>query len=170
MHLCSGTGQNTHRVPLTAGSPHPFRGDLKLRCHNRRQPIGSDAEREPLLMKRNVTKAGAPWESGLTTVAMRKYLTAFRAAAVALIQEQATREPSLERVAQLDALARQVAGVSPHQLRHGLAYRLWETATPEATRQILGHSRVANACLLRSRHTRTLWWLIGHGASPSTPS
>ncbi len=74
-------------------------------------------------MKRHVTKAGAPWEPGLATVAMRKHLAELRGAAVALIQEQAAKEPSLERVAQLEALARQVAEVSPHQLRHGLAYR-----------------------------------------------
>jgi integrase len=60
-----------------------------------------------------------------------------------LIQEQASKEPSLERVAQLEALARQVAVVSPHQLRHGLAYRMWKTATPGAIMQILGHRRVA---------------------------
>ena len=74
---------------------------------------------------------------------MRKHLQALRAAAVALIQQRAASEPSLERVAQLEALARQVAMVSPHQLRHGLAYRLWKTATPAAIMQILGHSRVA---------------------------
>lgn len=94
-------------------------------------------------MQRNVTKAGAPWEPGLTTVAMRTHLAELRGTAVALIQEQAAKEPSLERVAQLEALARQVAVVSPHQLRHSLAYRLWKTATPAAIMQILGHSRVA---------------------------
>jgi site-specific recombinase XerD len=94
-------------------------------------------------MKHNMTKAGAPWEPALTTVAMRKHLAELRGAAVALIQEQAAKEASLERVAQLEALARQVAQVSPHQLRHGLAYRLWKTATPAASMQILGHSRVA---------------------------
>jgi hypothetical protein len=41
----------------------------------------------------------------------------------------------------LAALARQVAVVNPHQLRHGLAYRLWKTATSAARMQILGHSR-----------------------------
>ena len=46
-------------------------------------------------------------------------------------------------MAQIEALARQVAIVSPHQQRPGLAYHLWKTATPEAIRQILGHSRVA---------------------------
>jgi integrase len=57
---------------------------------------------------------------------------------VALIQEHAASEPSLERVAQLEALARQIVVVSPHPLRHGLA-----DACGEMIRQILGHSHVA---------------------------
>jgi hypothetical protein len=138
-------------------------------------PIGSAAEREPLLMKRNVTKAGAPWEPGLTTVAMRTHLQALRAAAVALIQQRAASEPSLERVAQLEALVRQVAMVSPHQLRHGLAYRLWKTATPAAIMQILGHSRVATTLKygkpteddLRTALEAAGWIRYGEGGSTS---
>ncbi|HEY0605251.1 MAG TPA: tyrosine-type recombinase/integrase [Herpetosiphonaceae bacterium] len=139
----SGKGRKARRVLLTEQAIRTLRAYLKVRCPAGLPAIGSDAEREALLMKRNVTKAGAPWEPGLTTVAMRKHLAELRTAAVELIREQAAKEPSLERVAQLEALARQVALVSPHQLRHGLAYRLWKTATPEAIRQILGHSRVA---------------------------
>ena len=116
---------------------------LKVRCPAGLPAIGSDAEREPLLMQHNGTKANTPWEPGLTTMAMRKQLAELRTAAVELIQEQTTKEPSRERVAQLEALARQGAQASPHQLRHGLADRLWKTATPEAIRQILGHRRVA---------------------------
>lgn len=85
---------------------------------------------------------------------MHTHLQALRATAVALIQEQATKDLA-ERVAQFEALARQVAGVSPHQLRHGLAYRLWKTSTPEAIRQILGHSRVATT-VRYGRPTRTI--------------
>jgi integrase len=66
-----------------------------------------------------------------------------RTQAVALIQKRAASEPSLERITELEALARQVAVVSPHKLRHGLAYRLWKTATPAAIMHILGHSRVS---------------------------
>lgn len=116
---------------------------LKVRCPAGLPPIGSEAEHAPLLIQRNVTKAGVPWEPGLTTMAMRKHLAELRATAVALMEEQVAKEPSLERVGQLEALARHVAVVSPHKLRHGLAYRLWKTVTPEAIRQILGHSGVA---------------------------
>jgi hypothetical protein len=80
---------------------------------------------------------------GVPVLARRTYLAELRATAVALMEEQAAKEPRLEHVPPLDALARQVTLVSPHQLRHGLAYRLWKTATPEAIREILSHSRVA---------------------------
>ncbi|HEX6292916.1 MAG TPA: tyrosine-type recombinase/integrase [Herpetosiphonaceae bacterium] len=46
-------------------------------------------------------------------------------------------------MAELEALARQLAAVSPHQLRHGLAYRLWKQATPAHMQRILGHRRVS---------------------------
>ncbi|HEX6292910.1 MAG TPA: hypothetical protein VFZ66_27250 [Herpetosiphonaceae bacterium] len=46
-------------------------------------------------------------------------------------------------MAELEALARQLAAVSRHQRRHGLAYRLWKQATPAHMQRILGHRRVA---------------------------
>ncbi len=46
----------------------------------------------------------------------------------------------MERVAELEALARQLAAVSPHQLRHGLAYRLWKQAMLAHIQRILEHN------------------------------
>jgi site-specific recombinase XerD len=139
----SGKGRKARRVQLTQEVIRTLTTYLKVRCPAGLPPIGSEAEREALLMKRNVTKAGAPWEPGLTTVAMRKHVAELRQAAVTLIQKRAASEPSLQRIAELETLARQVAVVSPHKLRHGLAYRLWKTATPAAIMQILGHSRLS---------------------------
>lgn len=45
--------------------------------------------------------------------------------------------------AQPEVLQWQAAAVSPHQLRHGLAYRLWKRATPAHIQRILGHSGVS---------------------------
>jgi integrase/recombinase XerC len=139
----SGKGGKGRRVPLTTEAVRRFRDYLKVRCAHGLPPIGSEAERQPLLMKHNVTKAGAPWEPGLTTVAMRKHLGELGRAAADLLKTRAAREASLERVAELETLARQLAAVSPHQLRHGLAYRLWKQATPAHIQRILGHSRVS---------------------------
>jgi site-specific recombinase XerD len=74
---------------------------------------------------------------------MRKHLTALGRAAAERIHAQVAKEFRLERVAELEALARQVAAISPHPLRHSLAYRMWKTASPAHIQTILGHSRVA---------------------------
>jgi integrase/recombinase XerC len=139
----SGKGRHARRVPLTTAVVQTFRDYLKVRCPQGIPQIGSAAEREALLMKRNVAKAGQPWEPGLTPNAMRKHLTALGRAAAERIQEQAAKESRLERIAELEALARHVAAITPHPLRHGLAYRMWKTASPAHIQTILGHSRVA---------------------------
>jgi hypothetical protein len=76
-----------------------LRAYLTVRCPAGLPPIGSDAERAPLLMKRTVTNAGTPWEPGLTTVAMRMRLAELRATAVTLMEEQAAKEPNCARIA-----------------------------------------------------------------------
>ncbi|HEY0605721.1 MAG TPA: tyrosine-type recombinase/integrase, partial [Herpetosiphonaceae bacterium] len=139
----SGKERHARRVPLTAGVVRTFRDYLKVRCPQGQPRIGSEAERAALLMKRNVAKAGQPWEPGLTPNAMRKHLTELGRVAAERIQAQAAKESSLERIVELEALARQVAAISPHPLRHGLAYRMWKTASPAHIQTILGHSRVA---------------------------
>ncbi|HEX6292058.1 MAG TPA: tyrosine-type recombinase/integrase [Herpetosiphonaceae bacterium] len=139
----SGKGGKGRRVPLTVEAVRRLREYLKVRCPSGLPPIGSAAEREPLLMKRTMTKAGAPWEPGLQPVSMRKHLGELGRAAAELLRARAAKEPSLQRVAELEALARHLVAVSPHQLRHGLAYRLWKQATPAHVQRILGHSRVS---------------------------
>ncbi len=50
----------------------------------------------------------------------------------------------MTRVAALHELAGKLTAVSPHQLRHGLAYRLLtQGASPAYVQKILGHSRVS---------------------------
>jgi integrase len=61
----SGKGRKARRVLLTEQAIRTLQAYLKVRCPHSLPPIGSEAERESLLMKRNVTKAGAPWEPGL---------------------------------------------------------------------------------------------------------
>jgi site-specific recombinase XerD len=40
------------------------------------------------------------------------------------IAGQIKREPSLERIGELEAIVRELGEVSPHRLRHGLAHHL----------------------------------------------
>lgn len=82
----------------------------------------------------------------MQTVSMRKRLAALGQAAAARVAEQRKREPSLARLGELEALARELAGASPHQLRHGLAYQLRANGyDPGYIQRILGHRRVATA-------------------------
>lgn len=74
---------------------------------------------------------------------MRKRLAELGRAAAKRIQAQAAKEANLQRVAELEALARHVVAVSPRPLRYGLAYRMWKTASPAHIQTVLGHSRVA---------------------------
>ena len=64
----------------------------------------------------------------------------------ALLREQAKKEPSIERVGQLLDLAQRLERVSPHQLRHGLAYRLRKSGKDAADIQrALRHSRASTS-------------------------
>ena len=79
---------------------------------------------------------------------MRKRLTELGKEAAEKVAALAEREPSLARVAELEELARKLTAVSPHQLRHGLAYRLLEDGHPPSyVQQVLGHSRVSTTLL-----------------------
>ncbi len=54
----------------------------------------------------------------------------------------------MTRVAALHELAGKLTAVSPHQLRHGLAYRLLtQGASPVYVQKFLGHSRVSTALM-----------------------
>jgi site-specific recombinase XerD len=55
---------------------------------------------------------------------MCKRLDELGKAAARLVEEQARKTSALTRVGELGELARQLRGVSPHQLRHGLGERL----------------------------------------------
>ena len=57
-------------MQLIQAAIHALQTYFNVHCPEGLPPIGSKADREPLLLKRTVTNAGAPWESGLTIVTM----------------------------------------------------------------------------------------------------
>ncbi len=80
----------------------------------------------------------------MQTVTMRKRLTELGEEAITRIAAQLKREPSLERIGELEAIARELGEVSPHRLRHGLAHRLRTSgADPGYIQSILGHQHLA---------------------------
>lgn len=142
----TAVGRNARCVPLEGASIRRLKQYLKVRCPQGFPPMGSDTEQESFLIGRRVDKPGQPWEPGMSTAAQRKRLAELRQAAIEKIREQAKRERNLARVEDLQELIRQLHEVSPHRLRHGLAYRLLENGmTPAYVRDILGHSRVSTS-------------------------
>ena len=138
----NGKGGVPGRVLLTANAVRRLRDYLRARVPTGLPSIGSAAEREPLLEHHAVTVAGQPWLPGMSPEAIRWRLRDVGRTAAEKLREQAKKEPIIERALQLLALADKLETVSPHQLRHGLAYRLRKSGKDAAYIQsALRHSR-----------------------------
>jgi integrase len=139
-------GDKARRLPSEGETVKRLREYLRLHCPSGSPPIGSDAEREPLLLAQQRADGAVTWRPGMKTVTMRKRLTELGKEAVERIEAQRQREPSLARIDELEALARELGQISPHQLRHGLAYWLRGSGyDPGYIQRALGHSRIATA-------------------------
>jgi site-specific recombinase XerD len=142
----AGKGGKARRLPIEGETVKRLREYLRLRCPSGLPSIGSDAEREPLLFAQQRASGAITWRPGMKIVTMRKRLTELGKEAVEHIEAQKRREPSLARIGELEDLARELGQVSPHQLRHGLAYRLRGSGyDPGYIQRVLGHSRIATA-------------------------
>ncbi len=138
-----GKGGRTRRVPLEQETLRRLRDYVTLRCPDGMPEVGTPAERELLLMGFHRRPGWEGWTPGMTTAAMRKRLRELGAAAAKRVEEQAHKEQRLTRLGELEGLARQLRAVSPHQLRHSLAYRLRRTMDLGAVGAILGHTSTA---------------------------
>lgn len=137
-----GKRNKARRVPLPDIAVRRFRDYLRVRCPDWPLETGHEHEQEPLLIARQVAKPGQPWEPGMKTVSMRKMLHELGRDAAARVREQAKKEPSVSRVGELHRIADRLEEVSPHRLRHGLAYRLKQSQVPlEDIGRVLGHSK-----------------------------
>lgn len=142
----AGKNGQYRRVLLTAKAVRQLRMYLAVRCPAGLPPVGSDQEREPLLESHALTVAGQPWRPGLSPDAIRWRITDFGHDAAVKLREQAKKEASLERVGALLKLADQLAVVTPHQLRHGLAYKLRKAnQDPTFIQKALGHTRASTS-------------------------
>src|SRR5262249_55191972 len=138
----NGKGGKMRRLPLPPTAVRRLRDYLRVRCPDGSPAIGGAAEREPGLLARRRPASRPPWTPGMQTVSMRKRITELGVLAATQIRAQRKKEPSITRIGELEALATRMEQVSPHQLRHGLAYRLKQAHTPlEDISRVLGHSR-----------------------------
>lgn len=107
-------------------------------------PLGSDQEREPLLVGMQITIVDRPLSPGIKTRMVRQRIADLGHQAAEQLRDATKRERNLERAEQLRTWASQLETVSPHMLRHSLARRMLKNGAqlPEVQR-MLGHSRLS---------------------------
>jgi site-specific recombinase XerD len=140
-----GKGGKGRRLPL-----HPYAQRLldaylqELRCPLGLPTLGSDVEREPLLVGMDRTRPDSPLRPGIQTRLVRLRVQQLGVQAAAHLRTTAQRETDLTRAHELEQWAGQLEHLAPHLLRHSLARRLLNRGAqlPEVQR-VLGHSRLS---------------------------
>lgn len=140
-----GKGRKARRVPLHSDAVVMLRRFLReLRCLNGLPAIGSEAEREPLLVAQDRTKSNHPFVPGMSTRLVRHRIDVLCHRAAEQLRAAAQKEPRLERAGQLLHMATQLEAASPHALRHSLARRMLRRgADLSEVQRVLGHSRLS---------------------------
>jgi site-specific recombinase XerD len=140
-----GKGKKARRVPLHSEARQVLSRYLKeIRCPNGFPEIGSQVERDPLLIGLRRTVAGHPMQAGIKTRVVRKRLKYLTQLAAKQLNEAANQTIDVQQARQLRHDAEQVKQASPHQLRHSLARRLLRNgAQLSEIQRILGHSRLS---------------------------
>jgi site-specific recombinase XerD len=140
-----GKGKKARRIPLHSEAQSTLNQYLKaVRCPDGIPEIGTEAERKPLLAGLRRTIDGHPMQAGIKTRVVRKRLKHLGQVAASQLNEAADKTADVHKTQQLRQWAKQIAEVSPHQLRHSLARRLLQNgAQLSEVQRILGHSRLS---------------------------
>jgi site-specific recombinase XerD len=141
----SGKGGKARRVPLHSDAQRTLHRYLKeIRCPSGIPPIGTNEEREALLVGMQVTVVDRPLTPGIRARLVRQRIADLGKQAAAQLREAAKRERDIERVEYLRKLAQSLEDVSPHKLRHSLARRMLKNgAQLSEVQRVLGHSRLS---------------------------
>ncbi len=141
----SGKAGKARRVPLHPDAQrHLGRYLESVRCPAGLPAIGSDQERELLLVGIAVTTKGQPIKVGITQRVAQRTVQQLGQRAAQQLRAEAKLERDLTRSEYLEGLARRLSTVTPHMLRHSLARRMLSRGAqlPEVQR-VLGHSRLS---------------------------
>lgn len=154
----SGKGGKYRRVPLSRDAYHLLKRYLAdARFSDGLPAIGDSAEQEPLLIGRRMAVAGQPWLPGVQPQSIRKRLKELGRLTAQRLQTMSDQESDLQQAAKLRQASQQVKTVTPHQLRHSLAWRMLKNgATLPEIQRILGHTRLTTTGMYLNPSTADL--------------